>query len=90
MPEVIAGLEIPETAAVAEATRLIQETTGPLIYPETTNGTVNSHVLEHFIPGFQRTTTVETSSPASSARRRSSAWWARPGRADWTSHKATR
>jgi hypothetical protein len=27
--------------------------------PETTNGTVNSDVLEHFIPGFQRTTTVE-------------------------------
>ena len=32
MPEAIAGLEIPETAAVAEATRLIQETTSPLIY----------------------------------------------------------
>jgi hypothetical protein len=32
MPEVIAGLEIPETGAVAEATRLVQETTGPLIY----------------------------------------------------------
>jgi hypothetical protein len=32
MPEVIAELEIPETAAVAEATRLIQETTSPLIY----------------------------------------------------------
>ena len=32
MAEVIAGLEVPETAAVAEATRLIQETTGPLIY----------------------------------------------------------
>ncbi|HEY1968989.1 MAG TPA: HD domain-containing protein [Pseudonocardia sp.] len=27
--------------------------------PETTNGTVNSDVLEHFIPGFQRTTTVQ-------------------------------
>jgi len=27
--------------------------------PETTNGTVNSDVLEHFIPGFQRTRTVE-------------------------------
>jgi hypothetical protein len=26
--------------------------------PETTNGTVNSDVLEHFIPGFRRTTTV--------------------------------
>ncbi|PWR10815.1 diguanylate cyclase [Micromonospora acroterricola] len=32
MPEVIAGLEIPETAAVAEATRRIQETTSPPIY----------------------------------------------------------
>lgn len=32
MPEVIAGWEIPETAAVAEATRRIQETTSPLIY----------------------------------------------------------
>jgi len=32
MPEVIAGLEIPETAAVAEATRHIQETTRPVIY----------------------------------------------------------
>ncbi|MFJ7213204.1 HD domain-containing protein [Amycolatopsis sp. NPDC098790] len=27
--------------------------------PETTNGTVNADVLEHFLPGFQRTTTVE-------------------------------
>ncbi|GII78083.1 phosphohydrolase [Sphaerisporangium rufum] len=27
--------------------------------PETTNGTVNSDVLEHFIPGFTRVTTVE-------------------------------
>jgi hypothetical protein len=27
--------------------------------PETTNGTVNSDVLEHFLPGFQRTTSVE-------------------------------
>lgn len=32
MPEVIAGWEIPETAAVAEATRHIQETTSSLIY----------------------------------------------------------
>ncbi|MDG4826940.1 HD domain-containing protein [Asanoa sp. WMMD1127] len=32
MPEVIAGLEIPGTAAVAEATTLIQETTSPLFY----------------------------------------------------------
>jgi hypothetical protein len=27
--------------------------------PETTNGTVNADVLEHFVPGFHRTTTVE-------------------------------
>ncbi|KMO78861.1 diguanylate cyclase [Mycolicibacterium chubuense] len=27
--------------------------------PETTNGTVNSDVLEHFIPGFERTTSVQ-------------------------------
>jgi hypothetical protein len=27
--------------------------------PETTNGTVNSDVLEHFLPDFRRTTTVE-------------------------------
>ncbi|GIG91132.1 phosphohydrolase [Plantactinospora endophytica] len=27
--------------------------------PETTLGTVNSDVLEHFVPGFQRVTTVE-------------------------------
>ena len=27
--------------------------------PETANGTVNSDVLEHFIPGFRRMTTVE-------------------------------
>ncbi|MGE2729647.1 HD domain-containing protein [Mycolicibacterium vaccae] len=27
--------------------------------PETTNGTVNSDVLEHFLPGFQRTTMVQ-------------------------------
>jgi HD domain len=32
MPEILAGLEIPETAAVAAATRLIEETTSPLIY----------------------------------------------------------
>ncbi|MFG1653183.1 HD domain-containing protein [Micromonospora sp. NPDC049275] len=32
MSEVIAGLEIPDTAAVAEATRHIRETTRPLIY----------------------------------------------------------
>jgi hypothetical protein len=27
--------------------------------PETTIGTVNSDVIEHFIPGYRRTTTVE-------------------------------
>jgi hypothetical protein len=32
MPDVIAGVEVPETAAATEATRLIQETTSPLIY----------------------------------------------------------
>ncbi|RKN53093.1 HD domain-containing protein [Micromonospora costi] len=32
MSEVIAGLEIPDTAAVAEATRIVQEMTSPLIY----------------------------------------------------------
>jgi len=32
MSEVIAGVEVPETAATAEATRLLQETTSPLIY----------------------------------------------------------
>ncbi|SNY34418.1 HD domain-containing protein [Paractinoplanes atraurantiacus] len=32
MPEVIAGLAVPETAAAAEATELIRKTTSPLIY----------------------------------------------------------
>lgn len=32
MTEVVAGLEVPDTAAVAEATRLVQEMTNPLIY----------------------------------------------------------
>ena len=32
MSEIIAGVEVPDTAAVAEATRLVQETTTPLIY----------------------------------------------------------
>ncbi|MGK3206078.1 hypothetical protein [Amycolatopsis sp. MEPSY49] len=33
--------------------------------PDTTNGTVSSDYLEHFVPGFRRTTTVEriTGSP---------------------------
>ncbi|MFG3303353.1 HD domain-containing protein [Micromonospora chersina] len=49
MPEVIAGLEIPETAAVAEATRHIQETTSPLIYHHSRRvflfGLVHAHRL---------------------------------------------
>src|SRR3954471_14735662 len=32
MSEIIAGVEVPKTAAVAEATRLVQDTTSPLIY----------------------------------------------------------
>lgn len=32
MTEVIAGVEVPDTAAVAEATRHLQETTSPLVY----------------------------------------------------------
>jgi hypothetical protein len=32
MSEVIGGVEVPETAAVAESTRLVQETTSPLLY----------------------------------------------------------
>ncbi|GHJ35535.1 HD domain-containing protein [Streptomyces sp. TS71-3] len=32
MTEIIAGVEIPETAAVADSTRLVRETTGPLIF----------------------------------------------------------
>src|SRR5262245_6434764 len=32
MSEVIAGVEVPDTAAVTEATRLVQETISPLIY----------------------------------------------------------
>lgn len=32
MSEIIAGVEIPDTAAVAEATRLLRETASPLIY----------------------------------------------------------
>ncbi|MFG1658357.1 HD domain-containing protein [Micromonospora chersina] len=49
MPEVIAGWEIPETAAVAEATRHIQETTSPLIYHHSRRvflfGLVHAHRL---------------------------------------------
>ena len=32
MSELIAGIEVPETAAVAEATRLLRETAGPFTY----------------------------------------------------------
>ncbi|WP_028933799.1 HD domain-containing protein [Pseudonocardia spinosispora] len=32
MSEVIAGVEVPDTEAVAEATRLVRDTTSPLIY----------------------------------------------------------
>jgi hypothetical protein len=32
MTETVGGLEVPDTAAVAEATRLVQDTTSPLIY----------------------------------------------------------
>lgn len=32
MPDVIAGVEVPETAAAVEATRLLEETTSPLVY----------------------------------------------------------
>ncbi|WP_053733700.1 HD domain-containing protein [Nocardia sp. NRRL S-836] len=32
MPNAIAGVDVPETAAVAEATELIRETTSPLLY----------------------------------------------------------
>jgi hypothetical protein len=32
MSEVIAGVEVPETAAVAESTRLVSETVSPLLY----------------------------------------------------------
>src|SRR5437764_34519 len=32
MSEIIAGVEVPETAAVTEATGLVQETISPLLY----------------------------------------------------------
>jgi hypothetical protein len=32
MSEIVAGVELPETAAVAESTRLVSETTSPLLY----------------------------------------------------------
>lgn len=49
MAQVIAGLAIPETAAVAEATRLVQETTSPLIYHHSRRvfffGLIHAHKL---------------------------------------------
>jgi hypothetical protein len=49
MPEVIAGLEIPETAAAAETTRLIQETTRPVLYHHSRRafffGLIHAHKL---------------------------------------------
>lgn len=49
MPEVIAGLEIPDTAAVAEATGRLQETTSPLIYHHSRRvflfGLIHAHKL---------------------------------------------
>ncbi|MFB8754654.1 HD domain-containing protein [Streptomyces nigra] len=49
MSEVIAGVEIPDTAAVAEATRLVQETTSPLIYHHSRRvfvfGAIHAHRL---------------------------------------------
>jgi len=49
MPEVIAGLEVPETAAAAEATRLTRETTSPLLYHHSRRvfffGLLHAHLL---------------------------------------------
>jgi len=49
MPEVIAGLAIPETAAVAEATKLVQEKTRPFIYHHSRRvfffGLIHAHKL---------------------------------------------
>ncbi|MFD0785346.1 HD domain-containing protein [Micromonospora azadirachtae] len=47
MPEVIAGLEIPETAAVAEATRFVQETTRPTIYHHSRRAFLFSRMHAH-------------------------------------------
>ncbi len=38
MSEIIAGVEVPETAAVAESTRLLQETISPLPLPPLAQG----------------------------------------------------
>src|SRR6188768_1988921 len=49
MSEIIAGVEVPETAAVAEATRLVQETTSPLLYHHSRRvfffGQIHAHLL---------------------------------------------
>ncbi|WP_306188036.1 MULTISPECIES: HD domain-containing protein [unclassified Streptomyces] len=49
MSQIIAGMEIPETAAVAEATRLTQEMTSPLIYHHSRRvfvfGAIHAHKL---------------------------------------------
>ncbi|MEU0044878.1 HD domain-containing protein [Streptomyces werraensis] len=49
MSEIIAGVEIPETAAVVEATRRVQETTSPLIYHHSRRvfvfGAIHAHRL---------------------------------------------
>ena len=49
MSEIIAGVEVPDTAAVAEATRLVQETTTPLIYQHSRRvfffGQIHAHLL---------------------------------------------
>lgn len=44
MSEVIAGVEVPQTTAVDEATRLIQQTTSPLIYHHSRRVFFFSHI----------------------------------------------
>jgi hypothetical protein len=50
MTDIIAGVEIPETAAVAEATRLIQDTASPLIFHHSRRvfvfGTLRARLLD--------------------------------------------
>ena len=49
MSEIIAGVEVPETAAVAEATRLVQKTISPLLYHHSRRvfffGQIHGHLL---------------------------------------------
>jgi hypothetical protein len=52
MTEYVAGVAIP-------GTRLAAFTNGFSGRPDTTFGTVNADVLEHFSPGFRRTDFVE-------------------------------